>query len=289
MVGDDRQDLSRTRRSAGSSSREFFKMSGSGNDFVIVDARVEPPGELATPPVVRAICARGTGVGADGIVFIEPSDSADFRMTYLNSDGSPAALCGNASLCVTALAAREGFASQPEFAFETGSGTLRARIVGGEPEIDLQPATDLQRSLQVAVEAGERRIGFVVVGVPHVVVECADVDQVDVMRRGSALRHSPQVGTAGSNVNFVSRLSAGRGWAIRTFERGVEGETLACGSGAVAAAALLGEWGEAGSSVQLRTRSRVMLTVRFEARGDTVTPSLSGEGRLVYRGRLESL
>lgn len=288
MVGNDRKDLTAGTAPAGEGSREFFKMSGSGNDFVIVDARFEPPGDLVEPERVRAICARGTGVGADGIVFIEPSNSADFRMTYLNSDGSLAALCGNASLCVTALAVRQGFAAAEGFTLETGSGPVQARVVAGEPEIDLQPASRLTPAVPVALEPGERRIGFVIVGVPHLVVECEDAGTIDVGRRGAELRRCPEVGPAGANVNFISLASGPGDWAIRTFERGVEGETLACGSGAVAAAALLAAWGLADSTTRLRTRSGSLLKVRFEGQGDTVTPSLAGEGRLVFRGWLES-
>ena len=286
MVGDDRQDLTAGRRGMPGRSREFFKMSGSGNDFVVVDARSEPPGELASPTVVQAICARGTGVGADGIVFIEPSDSADFRMTYLNSDGSNAALCGNASLCATALAARLGLGSPDGMIFETGSGTVRARMSGGEPEIELNPPSEIRPEVPVRLEHGEKRIGFAIVGVPHLVLECRDVGQLDVFRRGAELRRAPEVGPAGANVNFVSRDPNGDGWVIRTFERGVEGETLACGTGAAAAAVLLSTWGQGGSTVRLRTRSTRHLTVRLRASGASFTPSLTGEGRVVFDGRL---
>src|SRR5688500_65253 len=164
--------------------REFFKMSGSGNDFVIVDARAEPAGALASPPVVQSICARGTGVGADGIVFLEPSDHADFRMVYLNSDGSRAALCGNASLCVANLAVRLGIAERSGFGFETDSGIVRARVDGEGPEIDLQPPSDLRPAVPIEPRHGERRIGFVQAGVPHLVVLVDDIEAIDVARRG---------------------------------------------------------------------------------------------------------
>src|SRR5881392_4092525 len=110
--------------------REFFKMSGSGNDFVFVDTRNEPPGALALPDVVGAICNRGTGIGADGVVFLERSNTATVRLTYLNADGSRGDLCGNATLCTARLSRELGIVGAGEFAIETDSGVLKARFQG---------------------------------------------------------------------------------------------------------------------------------------------------------------
>lgn len=269
--------------------REFYKMSGSGNDFVVVDARAEPPGDLARPDTVQAVCARGTGVGADGMVFLEPSRTAEVRMTYLNSDGSRAALCGNATLCVTSLAARLGIVGSRDFGIETDSGVVRARVRGRGPEIDLQAPSDLRREVALALEPGEKMIGFVEIGVPHLVVLVEDAGAADVLGRGAALRRHAALGPAGANVNFVSPGPAGQPWQLRTFERGVEGETLACGTGAVATAVMLESWGLSGSETTLRTRSGRDLQVRFRRDGDTVTPSLAGEGRVVFRGELAEI
>jgi diaminopimelate epimerase len=267
--------------------RQFYKLSGSGNDFVFVDARTEPPGRLEDPAVVGAICARGTGVGADGIVFVEaPQSQAErFSIRYLNRDGSLALLCGNASLCSVRLAAELGIVSEEEdFEFGTGAGPARGRLTGTGPEIDLQPVTQMNSALSLPVAPGERQIGFAMVGVPHVVVLCGDVDAVDVEGRGRPIRYDPSL-EAGANVNFVAR--AGDGWSVRTYERGVEAETLACGTGAVATAALLQAWSESGAAAELVTRSGLPLRVRFrETSQNVVTPSLSGEGRIVFRGEL---
>ena len=272
------------------SGRAFYKMSGSGNDFVIVDARAEPPGELTKREVIERICARGTGVGADGIVFLEGSRSADLRMTYLNSDGSLAALCGNATLCSARLALELGIAPPAgEFAIETGSGTIRARALDGKrdrPEIDLQPVREIRTTVDEApLQAGERRIGYAVAGVPHLVLLVDDVETVDVVGRGRPLRQLRTL-AEGANVNFVSRGGAPGEWRIRTYERGVENETLACGTGSVASAILLSEWGEASSPVSLTTRSGRVLTVRIRAEGSARHPSLSGEARVVFTGTL---
>jgi diaminopimelate epimerase len=265
--------------------RPFYKMSGSGNDFVVVDTTREPADQLKEAATVQAICARGTGIGADGIVLLEPSREADFRMTYLNSDGSSADLCGNASLCSTRLASELGIlnASRTEFKMETDAGTLGVRLLEKTPEVDLQPVSDVRTQLPFRLEPGERWIGFALAGVPHLVVRVDDVSVVDVVRRGRPLRHDASL-PAGANVNFVSPDVSG-GWRIRTFERGVEGETLACGTGSVATSILLAKLGEASGRVALTTRSGRILKVRLQRSENGWLPSLAGEARIVFEGR----
>jgi diaminopimelate epimerase len=268
--------------------RTFYKMSGSGNDFVMIDARVESAGELDRPEWVRAVCARGTGIGADGVVFLEPSRAAAFRIRYLNSDGSLAALCGNATLCAARLAVELGAAERAGFSIETDAGVLPARFVDGRPEIDLESVSEIVvDDGRVHLLDGEWRAGFVLAGVPHVVIRVADVDRVDVVGRGGPIRRDPSF-RQGTNVNFVSPGS-GESWRMRTYERGVEAETLACGTGAVAAAVLLNAWGETGPTVTLATHSGQMLRVRLVRKADDWRPSLAGGARIVYRGELGEL
>jgi len=280
--------------------RTFYKMSGSGNDFVMLDARHEPAGRLAEPAVVRRVCARGTGVGADGIVFLEPSAEATIRLVYLNADGSRAEFCGNATLCTARLAVELGAAEPGGLTIETDSGVVAARIGrarsngGGKPgqidrpEIDLQPVSDVRETVaDIPLQPGELRVGFALVGVPHLVILVTDVATVDVVGRGRPLRSHPSLRN-GANVNFVSRTADG-GWRIRTYERGVEAETLACGSGSVASAILLTAWGEAHGPVELETRSGLGLRVRPERDASAWRPSLSGDARVVYTGQLSEL
>ena len=269
------------------SGRTFYKMSGSGNDFIMVNAMREQPGRLAQADVIQAICARATGIGADGIVFLEPSGSADYRMTYMNSDGTRADLCGNASLCSARLASELAIVLGREFRVETDAGVLGARLLAEGPEIDLQPVTELRPRLPFQLAAGEHWIGYALAGVPHLIVRVDDVSTVDVVGRGRLLRHDSTL-PHGANVNFVS---PGRGdaWRIRTFERGVEGETLACGTGAVAAALLLHASGEASDAVSLTTRSDRVLRVRLTRDPEGWQPSLAGEARLVFEGRFGEL
>ena len=264
--------------------RTFWKMSGSGNDFVFVDATREPAPELTEPSVVQALCARATGIGADGLVLLEPSSVAAYRMTYLNSDGSRADLCGNATLCSARLALELGLIHDREFRVETDVGVLQARLLADSPEIDLEVVADIRPALPFRLCPGERWIGFALVGVPHLVVRVDDVSTVDVVGRGRPLRHDPSLPT-GANVNFVSPDEVGN-WRIRTFERGVEGETLACGTGAVASAILLAEAGDATDRVALTTRSGRTLTVRLTRGERGWYPSLAGEARIVFEGSI---
>jgi diaminopimelate epimerase len=266
--------------------REFFKMSGSGNDFVFVDTRKEPAGSLVSPEVVGAICSRGTGIGADGVCFFERSDRATVRLIYLNADGSRADLCGNATLCTARLARELGVVTDGEFSIETDSGVLGARFVDDAPEIDLLPVTEVRPDAGIQLASGERRMGFALAGVPHLVIVVDDLEAVDVVGRGRPLRRHAGL-KAGANVNFVRK--AGDSFEYRTYERGVEAETLACGTGAVATAVLLTAWGQAASPIRIRTRSGRLLRVRLTGSGPSAIPSLSGEARIIYRGQFGEL
>jgi diaminopimelate epimerase len=267
--------------------QRFYKMSGSGNDFIVFDVRKESAGALEDQIVIQALCARGTGVGADGVVFLEAASEGgiDFRMKYFNSDGLPAEMCGNAALCVTRLASDLGAGSPDGMLFGTDSGVLSARMAGPIPEIDLLPARDVRAAANITLASGERRIGYAITGVPHLVVLCDSAENVDVVGRGRALRMDTSLRPQGANVNFVSARQDGS-WAIRTYERGVEGETLACGTGAIASAVLLNTWGLAGGETTLVTRSDRPVIVRLRADGDGLWPTLRGEGRLVFTGEL---
>lgn len=291
----------------------FFKMSGSGNDFVVVDGRLAGASAILDPQVVRRVCARRTGVGADGVVLLAPEAGAAFRMIYINADGSRASMCGNAALCSTRLAVELGTAEAEGMEFETDSGRVSARLRDGVPEIDLAPIREVRLGIDLGLDAGERKLGFVRAGVPHVVVRCNDVELVDVKRRGSALRHHSAL-SDGANVNFVAPDSTtahgppdqafaveegaaafadtslrNDSWAMRTFERGVEGETLACGTGAVSSALMLRLWGESGDETWIRTRSGRLVRVRLRQDGVAWHPSLAGEGRIVFQGTLREI
>jgi diaminopimelate epimerase len=262
-------------------------MSGSGNDFVVFDSRgFEANGAWERSEAIQALCARGTGVGADGVVFLAEAGitGAALAMRYYNSDGSRGAFCGNATLCVTRLAHELGIAQKGEITLETDSGLVPARVGESGAEIDLAAVRESLIDVPgLPLRSGEQRIGFALAGVPHLVVRCDDIEAVAVDQRGRELRNS-DFRTGGANVNFVSNRSGS--WSIRTFERGVEGETLACGSGAIASAILLARWQESGDTTSLTTRSGRVLTVRLKREGEAWKPTLAGEGRIVFTGEL---
>lgn len=279
----------------------FYKMTGSGNDFVFFDGREVPLEVVTSPEAIRRICNRYNGIGADGLVYLEPSNApSPVVIHYFNSDGTAADLCGNATLCSTALSAALGIASRDRMELSTGAGIIRSRVSNVDglslPEIDLRDVAEIRLDVPIEPGAGERRIGFAVAGIPHLVIMCDDAEAIDVMARGPFLRWHPETGPKGANVNWVSRLPDGR-WRYRTFERGVEGETLACGTGAVATAVLLAAWElEAGKTTTIVTSSGRELSVQLQplepdsgTSGRRFRPTLRGEGRVVFRGFTESL
>jgi len=266
-------------------------MSGSGNDFVVFDVREAgvDSDPLERPEAIQTLAARGTGVGADGVVFVAKGGrpGASLAMRYYNSDGSRGAFCGNATLCVTRLAHDLGAAPKEGLLIETDSGLVPARMGPHGAEIDLPAVSESSVEVsELALEPGERRIGFALVGVPHLVVRCDEVAMAPVHERGRALRYSGYR-VEGANVNFVSKR--GGDWFIRTYERGVEGETLACGSGAIASAILLARWNESGATTSLITKSGRVLTVRLGREGESWKPTLAGEGRIVFTGEIDEL
>ena len=280
----DREDLIVARPKG----QHFYKMTGSGNDFVVFDSTSGAAAHLENVETIKALAARGTGVGADGVVFLESLGEGDIRMRYYNSDGSEASLCGNASLCTTRLSVELRLSQAGGFILHTAAGSLRARIRDNLPEVDLEAVREVRADAsELGIKHGERRLGYARVGVPHVVVEVPDIESADVSGRGSELRHHPSLAD-GANVNFVTRRPDGS-FAYRTFERGVEAETLACGTGAVATAIMLSDWGESGKETTLWTRSSLPLTVTLRRDGDSWLPSLRGEGRIVFEGEIRDL
>ncbi len=267
----------------------IHKMTGSGNDFVFVDGRMTPASSFNAGEI-RALCARGTGVGADGLIVLEAgSRTGAVRFHFFNNDGRRAEMCGNGALCAARLAAWLGMAPGGGMVLETDAGPVEARCLEGpgeRAELTL-PSTQPVLVPDIRLAAGERSLHATVVGVPHLVVLVDDVQRAPVLERGRELRSHPVLGDAGANVNFVSTAGSD-GWSIRTFERGVEGETLACGTGAVATAAALAVEGVIRLPWEVRTASGSMLGVAGDATngGRIAAPRLSGEGRLVFRAVL---
>ena len=267
----------------------FYKMTGSGNDFVMLDGREHTLAEWPADRIAR-VCARQTGVGADGLVILTPETGAKVGMRYFNADGSHANMCGNAALCSTRLSARLGLAPATGMTLLTPAGEVRSRCQGEgvEAEINLPPVDPLVR-IDGVCQAGEHQAWLGLVGVPHLIILVDDVDRVDLMSRGRELRFHPAMGSEGANVNFISPpREPGGPWFIRTYERGVEGETLACGTGTVAAALLLVQVGRVQLPLVFASRSGSPLAVRAvpTTSGGFDDVWLRGEGRLVFAGEL---
>ena len=267
----------------------FFKMTGSGNDFVMLDGRETTPAEW-TAERIRAVCDRRDGVGADGLVVLTPEGQETVRMSFWNCDGSPANMCGNAALCSTRLAGHLGLAPRSGMTLATGAGPFPTRCVGEGHLAELNlPDFDLPAPVAgMALAPGERWIRKAVVGVEHLVTRVADIEGFDLPARGRAQRFDPAIAPKGANANYVSEPERPGGpWRIRTYERGVEGETLACGTGTVAAAVALAADGALTLPQTFASRSGRELTVRATIEGGRAREVwLQGEGRLVFEGRL---
>ncbi len=265
----------------------IYKMTGSGNDFVMLDGRFTSAERWPATRVVT-ICDRRSGVGADGLVILTPDGPGRVRMTYWNSDGSRAAMCGNAALCSSRLAVYLELAQPGDLCLLTDAGVIPARCEGAGDAAEIRlPDAELPVELKdIEAVEGERWLSFGTVGVPHLIIRVDDIEAIDLPARGRALRFDRRLGEAGANVNWVAPgVSPGDPWAIRTYERGVEGETLACGTGTVAAAIALAARGEVALPLRFRSRGGPELVVRAELEGGRASEVwLGGQGRLLFRG-----
>lgn len=264
----------------------FYKMSGSGNDFVIFDGRYNCVEDF-TPEAIRALCDRRQGAGADGVIVLDPvaPEGAHFIFNFWNSDGSAGPMCGNGALCATRLATIIELApADMDVRFTTPAGLHIGRVLDGRPQIQLPDCAGPKLVPDVKVEPGEKHPTMITPSVPHLVMLVDDVEKVPLERRGPPLRNDPALGKGGANVNWVSPVGDGS-YRMRTYERGVEGETLACGTGAVACAIVLAELGLAKPPVRIWTRSGLPLDITWQTAANRMTGiSLAGEGRLVFRG-----
>jgi len=262
----------------------FTKMSGAGNDFIVVDNRGGVIGQDRAG-FARRHCARRTAVGADGVLLIESADGADFRMRLFNADGSEAEMCGNAARCAARLAFARGFAGE-SMRMETIAGVVEAHVDSERVTVGMEDVSPVGE--EVALEAEGRVWGVhpVEAGVPHAIIFTEDLDNAPVEAVGRAMRMHEFFQPRGTNVDFVQPLAPGR-IAIRTYERGVEAETLACGTGAIASAVVSHVRGRAGAPpIEVQVLGG-LLTVDFRSTGDgIVSVRLSGEAAFVYEAEL---
>jgi diaminopimelate epimerase len=263
----------------------FFKMSGSGNDFIIIDNRTAVVPEVHLDRLVVGACRRKMSAGADGMILIEPSDSLDFKWRFFNADGSLPDMCGNGARCAARFAFIHGIAGR-QMAFETLAGPIEASVGDDSVKIRMTQPRDLKTGYDLDIDGKLIAVGSINTGVPHVVTVVDDIDTLDVVEMGRRIRHHRDFAPEGTNANFVKIGKAGK-IAIRTYERGVEDETLACGTGNVAAALILAHDRGLTSPVALTTRSGGILTVHFKTQGGCYQDVfLEGDARVIYYGEL---
>ena len=267
-------------------STPFTKMAGGGNDFVMIDNRaglVQSPEELA-----RRVCTRRLSIGADGLILVEPSPRATFRMRYFNSDGSAADFCANGTRCAARFAFMNVIAPR-KMTIETGAGVIGADIVESDVVLSLPTPAQFEAKRVLRLDSGQEiRGSYIRVGVPHYVVYVeSDLWSHDIEPLGRALRTHRDLAPDGANVNFVV-IRDEHSIALRTYERGVEGETLSCGSGIVASVSVSALFGRVSSPVKVLTRSGITVEVRFEKSdsGELREVRLQGDARVIYKGEI---
>jgi len=263
----------------------FFKMSGSGNDFIIVDNRQKVVKDNDLPGFINRICRRKMSVGADGFILIEPSDKADFKWRFFNSDGSKAEMCGNGARCAARFAYVNGITGE-NLSFETEAGVVSGQVKDDRAKVKMPDPVDLRLDYNIELTSGPVTVCSVNTGVPHVVVLNETIEDINVFDFGREIRFHEAFAPAGTNVNFICQQKQGH-LAIRTYERGVENETLACGTGSIAAALIISCKAKWQSPINLLTRSGESLTIYFKKDGDIFSDIyLEGDARIIYSAQL---
>ncbi|WP_457568356.1 diaminopimelate epimerase [Desulfurobacterium sp.] len=246
----------------------FSKLEGTGNDFVIIDNRKGTLTEclkeknLKKRVFVRKICDRKRGVGADGLIIINNSDTADFEWEFFNADGSTATMCGNGARCAARFAFEKGIAPR-QMKFVTGAGIIGAEVNGRNVRVQMTKPHNLKLHLKINIDGKEIEGAFLNTGVPHFVTFVKDIENIDVETLGRKIRFHEMFKPEGTNANFA-QFKEGKLF-VRTYERGVEGETLACGTGSVASAICFSRLFSSASPVTVITRSGEPLTIYFDS------------------------
>ena len=267
----------------------FYKMTGAGNDFVMVDNRDGALSHLLTHEHIARICNRRFGIGADGLIAIESArNEGDVRMRYYNADGGEAEMCGNGARCFTAFVSHLSGGKITKLCFETLAGTVRGLVnPDGSVSIRLTNPHGLKLNILPADNIIPAPVHFLNTGVPHAVVFLPDVENIDLNTMGAYLRYHRTFAPAGTNADFATVLSD-RHLRLRTYERGVEGETLACGTGITATALLHAVLTGAASPIKVDAAGGDTLSVAFTRIGSTEFSdvTLTGPATIVFCGEI---
>lgn len=266
----------------------FAKMVAMGNDFVLVDNR---PGVLQAQiddfsRFARVVSTRKRSIGADGLLLLENSKKADITMRIFNPDGSEAAMCGNGARCMAYYAAKKGITGDI-LSIETKAGILKAQVIDNAVRLEMTQPEIFKNRFPLEVGGQSIEVGFVNTGVPHVVYFVEDLETANVKKLGREIRYHKQFAPEGTNVDFV-KVRDRETISIRTYERGVEDETLACGTGAIASAIMASERNYVDSPVRVKTQGGEALFVYFKnVKGEYRDVFLEGEVNLVYEGGMD--
>jgi diaminopimelate epimerase len=264
---------------------EFTKMNGAGNDFVLLDGRTQKL-NLSRQQIVR-LCDRHRGIGADGLIVLLPCSSgkADWEWEFFNSDGSIGEMCGNGARCFARFVQKR-CRTKGDFTFKTQAGVITAQFNGQRVTVSLTTPENLRLNEQLPLATGKQVIHSLNTGVPHAVLFVQDADKAMVMQLGPEIRKHPHFSPKGTNVNFVQVLAPNR-IRVRTYERGVEGETLACGTGVTAAALIAAQVHRFGSPVAVQVQGGDELEVSFQKRnGNFSDVRLTGPAEFVFEGTI---
>ena len=264
----------------------FTKMHGAGNDFVMIE-NLDGSIELSATQVAR-MCDRRLGIGADGLILLNPlqADDTDATMIYYNADGSRVDMCGNGARCFTSFALQNGVGSGESVSFLTDAGPMKATASDGLFTINMTPVHSVELDQELETEHGSYYYDFMNTGVEHVVVFSDAVDRIDIVPEGSAIRYQSRF-PKGTNANFAEIQKDGV-IKVRTYERGVEDETLACGTGVTAVAIAANLSKNQPTPISVLVRGGDTLSVDFQREGDDISNiSLTGPAKVVFRGQVE--
>ncbi|MDB4353899.1 diaminopimelate epimerase [Akkermansiaceae bacterium] len=265
----------------------FTKMNGAGNDFVVID-NLDLAWSLTTEQI-ELLCDRHRGVGADGLLAVEPAEKgADVKFRYYNADGGEAEMCGNGARCFGRYVARILGESKNDLTFETIAGTLRAELIGDEVRIEMSDPIDLEMNSPVEIDSLGTPVHNLNTGVPHAVAFVENVESTDIVKNGAAIRYHEHYQPSGTNANFTQILSP-QHLLVRTYERGVEGETLACGTGITACALIHHLLTGAPSPIKVTVRGGDDISIGFDTLADQkfAKVTMTGPADFVFEGEID--
>ncbi len=259
----------------------FTKLEGSGNDFVLID-NIKSNVPSFSKKSRSKLCDRKRGIGADGILLLEKDRKFPFMMRYFNADGKEAEMCGNGARCSALYASMKNIVPS-KFSFRSKSGIHKAQVFENNlVKVEL-PACKFERNVKIKIEGKKFDGFFLTVGVPHLVIFAENIDKVDVEKIGKRIRNLKRFTPEGTNVNFVKIKNRNR-LSIRTYERGVEAETLSCGTGAAASAYIAYKEKNFPLTIYVKPQSKVSIKVSLEELSGEVIPHISAKAHIVFSG-----